>query len=300
MNKRYKVLVLAGGGIFGCIPVHFLAMLPAAEQTLEGVNCLSGCSIGGILACAYALGQSFRTIDQVFQQRAKECFTKRTMAKVNPLACPIYRQDTLDKVIHDMIGDETVYDIHKHFPKLDFVTNALDLTEDKYLVFENISGRWNELPMFSIAGMTSAAPSYFPGRVLNGHCIVDGGIIDVDSIATAVTEARKDFDMPFEQMDVLVLGTGEDVDPDPMTPEKYNALGLIGMAQDFLVPYATLSNKMFSKTVTSKLGLGYFNYWNPIKTNGKLDDYKQIPDLVKETEKYRTSFQKVWSEWKYR
>ena len=300
MNKRYKVLVLAGGGIFGCIPAHFLALLPAAEQTLEGVSCISGCSIGGILACAYAVGQPFRVIDQVFQKRAKECFTKRLAAKVNPLACPTYRQDTLDKVITDMIGKEVVYDVHKHFPKLDFVTNALNLTKDDYIVFENISGRWNEMPMAAIAGMTSAAPSYFPGRVLNGDCIVDGGIIDVDSILTAVTEARKDFDMDFKDMDVLVLGTGEDVDPDPMTPEKYNSLGLIGMAQDFLVPYATLSNKMFSKTVSSKLGLGYFNYWNPIKTNGKLDDYKQIPDLVKETEKYRTSFQKVWNEWKYR
>lgn len=28
MSKRYKILIIAGGGVFGCIPAHFLSMLP--------------------------------------------------------------------------------------------------------------------------------------------------------------------------------------------------------------------------------------------------------------------------------
>ena len=33
--KRYKILILAGGGIFGVIPTHFLSMLNGITQTLD-------------------------------------------------------------------------------------------------------------------------------------------------------------------------------------------------------------------------------------------------------------------------
>ena len=35
--KRTKILIIAGGGIFGCIPAHFLSMLPSDKQTMNGI-----------------------------------------------------------------------------------------------------------------------------------------------------------------------------------------------------------------------------------------------------------------------
>ena len=102
--KRLKVLCICGGGVFGQIPAHFLSMLPESEQTLAGVDVVCGTSIGGILAAAYAVGHRFDKIDQCFQERAKDCFKKRTIAKLNPLACPIYDSNSLYAVIQDMIG----------------------------------------------------------------------------------------------------------------------------------------------------------------------------------------------------
>ena len=145
--KRTKVLIIAGGGIFGCIPAHFLGMLPTNQQNMKGIDVLSGCSIGGILAAAYAVGQPFGLIDTVFQQRAAECFTKRTMAKINPLACPTYRNDCIDKVLTDMIGEATLGDIKNIYPDLSVVIPALDLTNDKYIVFDNIRGKRDEVKM---------------------------------------------------------------------------------------------------------------------------------------------------------
>ena len=295
--KRYKVLIICGGGIFGCIPARLLAKLPTDRQTLSGVDALSGCSIGGILAAAYAVGQPFRVIDEVFQKRASECFTKRLAAKLNPLAIPIYRTDTIDRVIHDMIGDAWMLDVHKTYPGLSLVIPALDVTDDHYIAFENITGAWERTPLADIAGYTSAAPTYYAGRNMDGHCIVDGGIIEVDPLATATDTIKEYLGIPYMAMDVLMLGTGRDKDKKPLTPERYNGLGYYGMAKDFLVPYATLSNKLATERHGRQAGFGWFEYFNPIETDGKLDDVKQIPALIEEADKYAGTFIRIWDEW---
>ena len=295
--KRCKVLILAGGGIFGTIITHFLSMLPIDKQNLNYVNVISGCSVGGMLASAYALGSSFGYIDDVFQKRASECFTKRCMAKVNPLACPTYRNDTIDNVLNDMMGEATVGQIRTIYPQLSYIVPALDLTDDKYIVFENITGKYNNLKLKDISGYTSCAPSYFAGRELDGHCIVDAGLIEVVPILTATTEIKKKYNVPFCNMDVFVIGCGKDSDGGKITPKYYDSLGLLGIATDVLVPYATLGNEMFSIHCGKTMGYNYFNYFNPIKTNGSLDDVKQIPDIVKEVDKHREEFLESWNYW---
>lgn len=295
--KRYKILIICGGGVFGCIPARFLSMLPTDRQNLVGIDALAGCSIGGILAAAYAVGRTFEDIDAVFQKRASECFTKRAVAYVNPFACPIYRTDTLDKVIHDMIGDAWMSEVSMFYPGLSVVIPALDVTEDRYIAFENISGVWDRKPLFDIAGYTSAAPSYYAGRNMDGHCIIDGGIIEVDPLTTTTDTIKLYLGIPFEAMDILMLGTGRDKDNKPLTPERYNSLGYYGLAKDFLVPYATLSNKLATERHGQEAGFGWFEYFNPLETNGKLDDVKQIPSLIKKTDKHSEAFLRVWDEW---
>ena len=177
--RRYKILIIAGGGVFGAIPAHFLGMLPNAKQTLAGVDMIAGCSIGGILAAAYAIGKPFYLIDEVFQARAGECFCKRFNARINPLACPTYKTETLDAVLDDMIGQAKMGDIKKYYPRLKLVVPALNITEWKYLVFENITRKYLDVPLKDVAGYTSAAPSYYAGREFEGNCIIDGGLIDL-------------------------------------------------------------------------------------------------------------------------
>lgn len=295
--KRYKVLIIVGGGIFGAIPAHLLGMLPTDQQTLDGIDVLSGCSIGGILAAAYSIGQQFGLIDTTFQKRAGECFTKRFNAKINPLACPTYKNESIDKVLEDMIGDFVIGNVKNFYPNLSLIIPALDLTRDKYLVFDNIRGKRNEVKLKDIAGYTSAAPSYYSGREFEGNCIVDGGLIEVAPLLTATTMVKKYYKIPFCLMDVLMLGTGKDIDEKPLTLKAYNNLGLLGIATDVLVPYATLGNEMATRYWGANMGYGYFNYYNPIITNGKLDDTSLIPSLIEETDKYREDFLKTWNEW---
>lgn len=297
MKKRLKLLVLEGGGVFGVAPAHFLSFLPKEQQNLEKIDVIAGCSIGGILASAYASGQTFGCIDDVFQKRASECFTKRCSAYINPIANPTYRSDTIEKVVRDMIGDATVGEIKNRFPNLKYIVPALDVTNDELLVFNNFSGTFDDVKLVDVAMYTSAAPSYFEGRNFHGNCIADGGVIDVQGVITAACELKNMLGIQFNELDVLVLGTGEDVDPNPLTLERYNNLNLIGVAKDFLVKYAVLSNKLWSRRICNALGFNYYCYYNPLKTDGKLDDVSQIPSLVKEADKHRDEFLRVWNYW---
>jgi len=295
--KKCRILVLAGGGCCAALITHFLSMLPEGKQNLNGIDVIAGCSAGGLLASAYSIGQPFSYIDAVFQRRASECFTKRFNAKINPLACPTYRNDTIDKVMKDMMGGAKVGDIKKTYPNLTYIVPALNLTDDKYIVFENITGKYNHVKLRDISGYTSAASTYFAGRDFEGKCIVDSGIIEVMPLLTATLEVKKKFGIEFSDMNVLAIGCGKDSDGGKLTLEYYNDLGLVGIAKEMLIPYYTFGNELFSEYCGKNIGYNFFTYFNPIETNGKLDDVSQIPSLVKEADKYREEFLRVWNYW---
>ena len=295
--KRCKILCLEGGGIFGKIITNFLSMLPTDKQGLSNVDVLGGCSIGGILACAYAVGQPFGYIDTVFSERAKECFTKRCAAKINPFACPTYRNDTIDNVLTDMIGDYRIRDVKSVYPQLKLCVPALDITNDRYLVFTNLVHTYDDVKLKDVAGYTSAAPSYFAGRPFGDSVIIDAGLVDVSGVLTTVTAVKKYLGIPFCACDVLLIGAGDDIDEEKITLKQYNNYGLLSVATEVLVPYLTLSNKLATKDFCEGLGFHYFKYFNPVKTNGKLDDVKQVPKLAEQTQQYRDEFLQVWDEW---
>ena len=292
--RRKKVLIICGGGIFGAIPAHFLSMVP--YEDMNRLDLISGCSIGGILASAYCVGRSFKEIDKVFQERADECFDKRWQAYLNPLASPKYKNESLDKVIFSMIGSAKVKDIRGYFPNLDYVVPSLDFTNDNYKVWDNITGKDDEMSLTSIAGFTSAAPSYYSGRDWNGKCMIDGGLIEVAPLLTATTALKGKRKVPFIDMDVLMIGTGVEIKDDykKVTTKQYNDLSLLGIATDVLVPYATLSNEMATRYWGANIGYHSFNYFNPCTIKGDLDDTSQVSNLVAQCDVWDEDFIYAW------
>lgn len=296
-SKRKRVLIICGGGIFGCLPAHFLSMLPPEQQNLDKVDMLSGCSIGAILVAAYAAGRSFTEVDVQFQKRAADCFDKRFMAYISPLACPTYDSDSLDNVLRDMIGDELIRDVRDRYPNLDILMPALNLTDDAYKVYDNITPQDGNIFLRDAAADSAAAPSYYKGRDRNGKCMVDGGLIEVAPLLTTTTALKAKRGVEFCDMDVLMLGTGRDVDDKPMTTKRYNDLTMLGLATDVIVPYVTLSNEMATRYWGKHIGYHSFNYFNPCVTNGELDDVSKIPDMIGQAEQYRQEFLAAWDAW---
>lgn len=296
-KNKHKVLIIVGGGIYGCIPAHLLACLPDDLQNLAGVDCISGCSIGGILAGAYAIGHKFSQIDKIFQESACDCFDRRLIAKINPLACPTYSNSGLKKMLNSIFAKDTMATVSQHYPDLKLFIPTLNITDDKYKVFDNISDSDRAVKLSTIGLMTSAAPSYFEGVRHRGKCYIDGGLIEVAPLMTAVTALRSKCGWEFSDMDVLMIGTGKDVSDKPLTHERYNELSLLGIATDVIVPYTTFANELATTYWGNCMGFNSFKFFNPCRHNGKLDDVSQIPDMIAQADKHAEEFVSCYNEW---
>ena len=298
-----KVLCLVGGGKFGCIPARFLSYVSSGEKNkdLLGIDFMSGTSIGGILAAAYAAGNSFKEVSDMFNERAKDCFIKRWQSKVSLLACPTYKGENLRSVIKEMIGDVTLGGAKEIYPNTSTIIPALNLTDDDYLVFQNIkqNDHW-DVPLIDIAQMTSAAQTYFPCVNFNGNCVIDAGVIDVTSMFTCVTAITGKTDYYFPDMDVLMIGIGDDsrsAHDKPITPKEYQSYVNVEMLTKVVIPYLTFGNKMVTQYWGNNMKFHSFTYWNPIMISGDMDDTTDIPDLVAECDKHKDQFIQVWNNW---
>lgn len=296
-KRKTKVLVIVGGGIYGCVPAKFLSYIPEQEQNLDKIDAIAGCSIGGILAAAYATGLDFTSVNNLFTKHADKCFVKRTIAKINMLACPTYDTEEIDKVLDYILGDHTLGETREVYPNTDLIIPTLNITDDKYKVFDNIDHQDDDIKLKLLAGMTSAAPTYFEGREYKGKCYIDGGLIEVAPLITAVTALKAKRNIPFKNMDVLMIGTGKDITQKPITTDMYNDYTLAGMALNIIVPYVTLSNELASTFWGNNMGFNSFTYFNPCTNDGNLANVEAITDMHKQCEEHKEEFLKVWNQW---
>lgn len=290
-----KLLLINGGGQFGIIPAFFLSRLKGFDFR-EKIDCLSGSSIGGILAAAYAAGADPREIFDIFPAGCKEIFKKRIWARMNPLTSPTYDNEALLKFIEQYVGERTVGDIKRIYPHLDTFFAGLDATEDYFKVWDNITGKDDDVKLKLISAITSAAPTYFDAINVNGHAMVDCGLIENTMLMTTTTGYKSKRGVPFEEMDVLLIGAGYLVDEEPLTFKKYDSLNQLGILFDLIIPYVVTSNELASIFWARNLGLRNFYYFNPVITRGGLDETKLLPETVEECWHWEQPFLNIWND----
>lgn len=289
-----KVLLINGGGQYGIIPAYFLSLIKDYDFRTK-LNCISGSSIGGILTAAYASGIDPQEIVDVFPEHCKKIFDKRFWAKMNPLASPMYSSEHLNKLIDQYVGARTLGDTKLIYPKLDVFLAGLDATEDSFKVWDNITGRDNQMKLADICKITSAAPTYFDAIDMGGHTMVDCGMIDNTMILTATTGYKSRRKVPFSEMDVLLVGAGYLMDREPLTFKKYSGLSQLGILFNLIIPYVVTSNELASIFWARSLGLRNFYYFNPVITRGGLDDTKLLDPAMEDCKKWNDEFLKIWN-----
>jgi patatin-like phospholipase/acyl hydrolase len=213
---RFQILSFVGGGIRGAFATSLLKEL---EQRLgrpiaESFDLIAGTSTGGIIAAGLALGLSAEQMHDFYVRHGAQIFTPRPPYKakalmrfVFPLAnwafkrktggaldaafrarfCPFALQDAFDQGF----GDTTLKSVE--FTRL--IIPAVNLTKGEPHVF-----RSRHLPkalhdqdtkVADVAVATTAAPTYFPHRQIDGNDYVDGGMWANDPSLLAFVEATR-------------------------------------------------------------------------------------------------------------
>ena len=98
----------------------------------------------------------------------------------------------------------------------------------------------------------------------------------------------------FEDMDVLVLCTGQQIDKACGSFEKVSKWNLLQWALNFIVPDVTNSNESMSKFWGNNLGFHHFEIFNPVQITGSMDDVGNLEYMKTECEMYDKEFLKTW------
>lgn len=292
MSKRYKLLVLGGGGFFGLIDATFLSYLGQDYDLCNKIDSISGCSIGGIQACALMGGNTAKEIQKCFLQNGAKIFKRRNK---NILDIPWYSDRGLKQSLDLLVGDQTIKDTRERYKNTSMFVPCYNLTQGKIKVYDNIDGTDDDIKLTDISLDTSAAMFYFPIRNHGQDAVVDGGIRQVVPVLTHACGLKKKLGIEFKDMDVFVICAGNSISKKGYKYKQVNDWGAVDWLTDFIIPDITNSNESMSKFWGQNLGFNSFTYYNPVQIYGSLDDISKADYMLQECLMYKEDFIQKWN-----
>jgi NTE family protein len=164
-------LVLGGGGLKGMAHIGVFQALEELGMTPELVV---GCSMGSLIAAAWAAGMSPREMEQIaIGVRRKDVFriAHADMAFKRMAAPAIYRHEPLDELIHRLVGDVTFKQL-KHR----LVVATVDLNTGAQVLWGQPG--LDHVRVADAVFASCALPGLFPPREIDGRICVDGAVIE--------------------------------------------------------------------------------------------------------------------------
>jgi patatin-like phospholipase/acyl hydrolase len=241
-RNTLRILSLDGGGMRGYLSAIFFKLFVQqwginANEIWKHFDIITGSSIGGITALAYASGKSPTDILPFFTEDGPWIFTTSTstpssrpstLTKINtivggPLSSPTFYPSTTDGIgtkrlkskLDNVFGIQTMQDMKTNVLITSFEKNATetDFTQDSNtpIYFSNsnivpvLIGQ-NNLAV-DVAMATSAAPLYFPSWQIGEDKYIDGGVVQNNpaSLGLAIAKSLKP---TAKRYCVLSIGTG--------------------------------------------------------------------------------------------
>lgn len=333
-GKKVKVILNAGGGLFGYVITYLMSKLDF--DLYSKIDVAGGSSIGGILTLLYSVNSDYQHINTLFKRHGSECFTKRTIfGSLNP---PTYDNKYLKNFISKILGDYTFKDINQlSNKKLKVIIPTLDLTLTSPRIFTNIVDQHDigmlDTKLVDAGLMTAAAPTYFqalpykwqqtlidlteqsklpkyqqryllaeeaikrlqlyPGCKCES-AIIDSGVIQNIPVFSTYTTLRSRLGIRLEDIDMLIIGTGDDMTPDHnIIADNVNKWNLIQWLTKFIIKYVTESNELTSINFGAQMGFHSFRVFNPLNVTGAMDDASIMKPIEKQCDEVIDSFKQT-------
>ena len=313
-KKKIKVLICAGGGLFGYIITYLMSHLDF--DLYSKVDVVSGSSIGGILTLAYSVNSDYKLINYLFEHGAAKIFDKRFLGGI---IGPKYDNKELENFIENIVGDYKLSDINKICNKdLKLIVPTLDYTLTQPRIFTNIDleyAKEYDYPLKKIGIATAAAPTYFPAVEYiwneieknyekmkelsipsqiyyltqqamkfrtDKSVLIDSGVIENIPVITTYTTLKSRYGINVEDIDMFIIGTGDDCSHPMETAKDVTNWTAVDWLVKFIIPYVTESNELASVNFGAQMGFNSFEYYNPLTICGDMDDPNILPTLKKQ------------------
>ncbi|MBN1220009.1 MAG: patatin-like phospholipase family protein [Anaerolineae bacterium] len=156
-------LALGGGGARGLAHIGVLKVL---EQEQITIDCLSGTSMGGVIAAAYATGQSLAELETEALKMADLSRLARLVTWTPPWHS-LLGSNRVRRYFTEILGDGLTFDTLR----LPLALTAVDLLQGQEVILDQGS-------VIDAVLATTAIPGAFPPVEKDGHRLVDGGVLN--------------------------------------------------------------------------------------------------------------------------
>jgi patatin-like phospholipase/acyl hydrolase len=237
-HRPLKVLSLTGGGYRGLFTAQVLVELCDRARRPgrldDSFDVFGGTSIGGLMACALAVGVPPRRVLDAIDAHGPLVFVKkrqRTLRRV--FFGTLYDSDNLAKAIDDCLGRAgrtklKNIDVGIVVPAVDWAKGTVEL----FLSGAFGKAHASEATLRDVCLATSAAPTYFKPHVIDGAAMLDGGLAANNPDTLILLEVAKRWPERFARTQMLSIGTAG-ADPE-RAPEQADKTGL-GWASELAI-----------------------------------------------------------------
>lgn len=211
---KWKLLVMAGGGIRGRLSARLLTRLPGL---VEDADVYAGASVGGILAGFFACGGTAPSAHALLKTRGGDIFgpsNKRGWYSGGGWLRASYGAAGVDRLLADVFQDKTLADGMPCVIPAVAIKRPDSREAGTLKAWSSIDPEREDQPFRfrDVCRATSAAPSYFPSHTFGDplgrgpwECW-DAGLISNLPIGPAIAEVRE-LD-PAAECTVFSIGTG--------------------------------------------------------------------------------------------
>ncbi len=159
-------LALSGGGVKGFAHIGSLRVLEKAGFRIQG---LAGTSAGGLVGALYAAGYS----PDEMAERLGDIDQENLFSRMHGDGPALLGMAGVTAILEELIGQRNFDEL-----RIPLALTATDLSTGLPVVIKQ--GR-----LLDAVLATSAVPGVFPARVINGHRLVDGAIMNPIPVAEA-------------------------------------------------------------------------------------------------------------------